>query len=190
MKIYFNDLLTEKNRIVDDKWVKGNTGNKLEVYFDDLDLTNSAINVRGVIEWADGSTTNELVLSKSIDRKYVYLYLPTLKTDGEIKFTLRIYTNDSLLQTTIFSRKVYNSVNASDDINITSSEYESLLKTIESSGVGLDEQVYENTQNIASIQETIDNLPEIVPEEVYIGDEAPTSGRYKLWISLGTKINK
>lgn len=148
MKIYFNDLLVEKNRIIDDQWVKGNSGNKLEVYFEDNILESSAVNVRAVIEWSDGSTTNELVLNKSIKRDFAYLNLPILKTDGEVKFTLKIYSNDSLQQTTLFSRKVYNSINASDEIHISSSEYESLLEAIESAGVDVDDQVKENTDNI------------------------------------------
>lgn len=154
MKIYFNDLLVEKNRIIDDQWVKGNSGNKLEVYFEDNILESSATNVRAVIEWSDGSTTNELVLNKSIKRDFAYLNLPILKTDGEVKFTLKIYSNDSLQQTTLFSRKVYDSINASDEIHITSSEYESLLEAIESAGVDVDDQVKKNTDNISYILET------------------------------------
>ena len=171
MKIYFNDLLVEKNRIIDDQWVKGNSGNKLEVYFEDNILESSAVNVRAVIEWSDGSTTNELVLNKSIKRDFAYLNLPILKTDGEVKFTLKIYSNDSLQQTTLFSRKVYNSINASDEIHITSSEYESLLEAIESAGVDVDDQVKENTDNIETLLEAYEKGGLKYFDKVFAEDE-------------------
>lgn len=171
MKIYFNDLLVEKNRIIDDQWVKGNSGNKLEVYFEDNILESSAVNVRAVIEWSDGSTTNELILNKSIKRDFAYLNLPILKTDGEVKFTLKIYSNDSLQQTTLFSRKVYNSINASDEIHISSSEYESLLEAIESAGVDVDDQVKENTDNIETLLEAYEKGGLKYFDKVFAEDE-------------------
>ena len=118
MKIYFNSSFVEIERITDDLWVKGNNGNTLYVYFDALDLANANVKTRLVIEWANGETTNELVMNKSIGNGYVYITLPKLAVSGEAKFTLRIYRNEKLEQTCIFTRKIKESVDACDDVFI------------------------------------------------------------------------
>lgn len=132
MKIYFNSTFIEKERITNDLWVKGNNGNKLEAYFDDLDLLNVNTNLRIVIGWSDGETTNELPMQKSYDNSYAFINMPTLKCDGITNFTILIYQNDTLLQTAIFTRTIKESVNASDDPHINSAEYEVLINRIES----------------------------------------------------------
>lgn len=131
MKIYFNSSFVEKERITDDLWVKGNNGNTLYVYFDNLDLANVNVKTRLVIEWSNGETTNELVMNKSIGNGYVYITLPRLAYSGQAKFTLRIYRNEKLEQTCIFTRKIKESVDASDDNFINREEYEAILNAIE-----------------------------------------------------------
>lgn len=131
MKIYFNSSFVEKERITDDLWVKGNNGNTLYAYFDNLDLANANVKTRLVIEWANGETTNELVMNKSIGNGYVYITLPRLAYSGQTKFTLRIYRNEKLEQTCIFTRKIKESVDASDDNFINKEEYEAILNAIE-----------------------------------------------------------
>lgn len=131
MKIYFNSSFVEKERITDDLWVKNNNGNTLYAYFDNLDLANANVKTRLVIEWANGETTNELVMNKSIGNGYVYITLPRLAVSGEAKFTLRIYRNEKLEQTCIFTRKIKESVDASDDNFINQEEYEAILNAIE-----------------------------------------------------------
>lgn len=131
MKIYFNSSFVEKERITDDLWVKGNNGNTLYAYFDDLDLANANVKTRLVIEWSNGETTNELVMNKSIGNGYVYITLPRLAYSGQAKFTLRIYRNEKLEQTCIFARKIKESVDASDDVFINNEEYETILNAIE-----------------------------------------------------------
>ena len=130
MKIYFNSTFIEKERITNDLWVKGNNGNKLEAYFDDLDLSNVNTNLRIVIGWSDGTNTNELPMQKAYDNSYAFINMPTLKYDGITNFTILIYQNDTLLQTAIFSRVINKRVDANDTINITREEYEYLLSLI------------------------------------------------------------
>lgn len=131
MKIFFNSTFKEIERDASDLWVKGNSGNRLEAYFEELDLTNSNINARLTIEWGNGKTTTEIPMNKSFGFKYVYLTLPTLLESGEVKFTIGIYQNDTLLQTAIFTRKIKESVEASDKVPIDATEYEALMNLIE-----------------------------------------------------------
>lgn len=156
MKIYFNSSFVEKNRVVDDSWVKGNNGNVLEAYFESIDLSNPSINFRLVIEWSNGSTTNELIMRKALDSSYAYLTLPPLLFAGETKFTIRLYIADNLEQTTIFTRKIYDSVNASDD-TISNTQYQELLNTFDTYDVdifNLGRRV-DSVENKNSQQETI-----------------------------------
>lgn len=131
MKIYFNSSFVERERITDDLWVKDNNGNTLYAYFDNLDLANANVKTRLVIEWANGETTNELVMNKSIGNGYVYITLPRLAYSGKAKFTLRIYRNEKLEQTCMFTRNIKENVDASDDVFINNEEYEAILNAIE-----------------------------------------------------------
>lgn len=161
MKIYFNSSFQEIERVNDDLFVKGNTGNSLEAYFDDVDLKQTNINIRLVIEWADKTSTKELPMNKSFNRKYVYINLPALLESGEASFTLRIYDDDNvvdgkptLLQTAIFTRKILASVDESDKTSITNDEYLTLLKSIEN---------LNNAQEI--ILTNVDDKPTLMTKE-------------------------
>lgn len=133
MKIYFNSTFNEivDKRDTSDLWIKGNSGNILYSYFDGLDLSNEFIKCRLVIEWSNGETTNELVMNKSIVRSCFYITLPKLKESGNANFTLRIYIGDELHQTCMFTRNIKESVDASDDTDISNEEYQALLNAVE-----------------------------------------------------------
>lgn len=146
MKIYFNSTFIEKERITDDNWVKGNNGNKIEAYFDDLDLSNVNITLRMVIQWSNGETTNELPMLKSYKNNYAYINLPALKESGETKLIIKIYLSNSLFQTTIFTRIIKKNIEVNDSSNISSAEYQSLVESIEK----LDSKVNSLEQQIGS----------------------------------------
>ena len=154
MKIYFNTTFIEKERITDDLWVKGNNGNVLQAFFDDLDLSDINVNLRLVIGWSNGETTNEMPMLKSYDKVYAHINLPTLRYDGDTSFTIRVYQNDTLLQTAIFTRKIKASIDASDDTNIDSAEYESMMSQINA----VDEKANTNTAYIVDLRELITDL--------------------------------
>lgn len=171
MKIYFNSTFIEKERVTDDLWVKGNNGNRLEAYFDDLDLSNTNIRLRLVIEWSNGETSNELPLNKNFKNDFAYINLPKLKFSGETKFTIRVYQDTYLLQTAIFSRFVKESVNASDETNITSTEYNALLNQIDEVNNNLvgnanyNEQVFDTLRgDINSSNDSIKALDDNIKE--------------------------
>lgn len=131
MKIYFNSTFVETKRVTDDLWVKSNNGNKIEAYFEDLDLSNVNITLRLVIEWKNGDKTNELPMLKSYNNNYAYINLPTLKESGEAKFIIRIFLNNDLSQTAIFTRVIKDNIEPNDNTNISSAEYEAIMESIE-----------------------------------------------------------
>lgn len=131
MKIYFNSTFVETKRVTDDLWIKSNNGNKIEAYFEDLDLSNVNITLRLVIEWKNGDRTNELPMLKSYNNNYAYINLPTLKEAGEAKFIIRIFLNNDLSQTAIFTRVIKDNIEPNDNTNISSAEYEVIMENIE-----------------------------------------------------------
>lgn len=151
MKIYFNSTFIETKRETDDLFVKGNNGNKLEAYFEDLDLSNVNINLRLVIGWSNNETTNELPMNKSFDNQYAYINLPKLKHDGNTQFIIKIYQNGTLLQTAIFTRNIKETLEANDNTNIGSDEYQGLLNQIKD----IDDKSNMNATRIKQLQESL-----------------------------------
>lgn len=131
MKVYFSSIgayLNEDKSM--DLFIKGNNGNKIECYFKDLNIRDVNLTFTLIIEWADGSTTNELLMNKSLDGKYVYLTLPTLREAGETKFNVIVKQNNVIQFTSIFKRVIADSLEASDNTNITPEEYEAMQNAI------------------------------------------------------------
>ena len=151
MKIYFNSTFIEKERVTDDNWVKGNNGNKLEAFFDDLDLNNTNLNLKLVIEWSNNETSNELPMNKNFDNKFAYINLPEFQHAGNTKFIIKIYQNSTLLQTAIFTRNIKETIEASDRTNIGSDEYQVLLNQIND----INSKANKNTQNINSLSSRV-----------------------------------
>lgn len=154
MKIYFNSTFIETKRETDDLFVKGNNGNKLEAYFEDLDLSNVNISLRLVIGWSNGELTNELPMNKSFDNQYAYINLPKLKHDGNTQFIIKIYQNGTLLQTAIFTRNIKATLEANDNTNINTDEYQGLLNQIKD----IDDKANSNSTRINELQETINDV--------------------------------
>lgn len=154
MKIYFNSTFIETKRETDDLFVKGNNGNKLEAYFEDLDLSNVNISLRLVIGWSNGETTNELPMNKSFDNQYAYINLPKLKHDGNTQFIIKIYQNGTLLQTAIFTRNIKETLEANDNTNINTDEYQGLLNQIKD----IDDKSNSNSVKIQQLQESINDV--------------------------------
>lgn len=131
MKVYFNSIgQFIKQDTSMDMFVKGNNGNVVECYFKDLDLSNPNLSFRLIIKWSDGTTTNELPMNKSLKYEYVYLTLPILKIDGMTQFIVRIYDYNVVKYTAIFERKIFENIEASDETNISSEEYQALQNSI------------------------------------------------------------
>lgn len=154
MKIYFNSTFIETKRETDDLFVKGNNGNKLEAYFEDLDLSNVNISLRLVIGWSNGETTNELPMNKSFDNQYAYINLPKLKHDGNTQFIIKIYQNGTLLQTAIFTRNIKATLEANDNTNINTDEYQGLLNQIKD----IDDKSNSNSVKIQQLQESVNDV--------------------------------
>lgn len=132
MKIYFNNLGIETSRVLDDVFVKNDVGRRIEAYFDGVDISPANISARLIIEWPNGDTTNALLMTKFIDASGFYIILPQLIQDGTATFTIRI-TNlleDLLQNTPQFTREILESVDASDDTNITPAEYAAMQNAI------------------------------------------------------------
>lgn len=146
MKIYFNEAFVETKRETNDLWVKGDNGDMLYAFFEGVDLSEPNIYTRLIIQWANGQATNELPMNKSFDKKSAYVTLPILKA-GETKFTIRIYENGVLNHTAIFTRVVKESIDASDDTNISPDEY-----------LGINNAINNNTTNIAKNRQDITDL--------------------------------
>lgn len=154
MKIYFNSTFIETKRETDDLFVKGNNGNKLEAYFEDLELSNVNISLRLVIGWSNGETTNELPMNKSFDNQYAYINLPKLKHDGNTQFIIKIYQNGTLLQTAIFTRNIKATLEANDNTNINTDEYQGLLNQIKD----IDDKSNSNSVKIQQLQESVNDV--------------------------------
>ena len=139
MKIFFNSAFKEDvdKREAEDLWVKYNNGNTLDVYFEGLNLREPTIKARIIIRWPSGKTTNELPLMKHIGGEYFKFTMPILEEEGVVNFTIKIYETDETTRTekhshtAIFNRVILDSVDPSDETNITSAEYQELLKSIE-----------------------------------------------------------
>ena len=161
MKIYFNKAFVETKRETEDLWVKGNNGNELQVYVEGLDLTSANINARLLIEWSNGETTNELPMNKNYFDKCFYITMPILKESGEVKLQVNIYQNSTLNRTLIFTRQIKNSINASDETNITPEEYQSFINNLENinSNIALNSSKIENNErNISDNGRLLDDL--------------------------------
>ena len=161
MKIYFNKAFVETKRETEDLWVKGNNGNELQVYVEELDLTSANINARLLIEWSNGETTNELPMNKNYFNKCFYITMPILKESGEVKLQVNIYQNSTLNRTLIFTRQIKNSINASDETNITPEEYQSFINNLENinSNIALNSSKIENNErNISDNGRLLDDL--------------------------------
>ena len=161
MKIYFNKAFVETKRETEDLWVKGNNGNELQVYVEGLDLASANINARLLIEWSNGETTNELPMNKNYFNKCFYITMPILKESGEVKLQVNIYQNSTLNRTLIFTRQIKNSINASDETNITPEEYQSFINNLENinSNIALNSsKIADNEQNISDNGRLLDDL--------------------------------
>lgn len=132
MKVYFNNLGIEKERVLDDIFVKGDIGRKLEIYVDNLNVRPATIVAKLIIGWANGVNTNALVMNKFIDGSGFYIVLPTLVADGITNFTIGITDTGAnvLSNTPIFTRNILASVDASDETYITPTEYDAMQNAI------------------------------------------------------------
>ena len=169
MKIYFNKAFVETKRETEDLWVKGNNGNELQVYVEGLDLTSANINARLLIEWSNGETTNELPMNKNYFDKCFYITMPILKESGEVKLQVNIYQNSTLNRTLIFTRQIKNSINASDETNITPEEYQSFINNLENinSNIALNSSKIENNErNISDNGRLLDDLNDKVSKNI------------------------
>lgn len=171
MKVYFNSIGEFLNKDTsNDLFVKGNIGNVIQAYFKDLDFSDANIVFRLIIKWSDGTTTNELPMSKSITNEYVYLALPTLK-EGNTQFTIRIYNYGVIQHTAIFNQVVLNSVDASDD-TIDEEEYQTLLSKFD----GYEKELLELAEDVNGAVEKVDTIENAVVENTKeIANKANTS---------------
>lgn len=189
MKIYFNSAYSEIVDLRDTSgeiWVKGDNGHNLECFFESITVSSSTLTPRLVIEWADGTTTNELPLfSNYLDNCY-HINLPTLEVSGETQFQIRLYDRtNSLRQTAIFSRVVKESLNASDDTNITPAEYQTLMNAMQDLSDefrGLEEDVNDLETNKLDRTEAEANYIHKVAQSVVDGNITVFDG------ALGNKI--
>lgn len=128
MKVYFNAAFIETKREATDNWVKGNNGNFLEIIVNDIDFANTRATL--VIEWSNGETTNELPMYKQFSNFSYYLTMPKLMYSGQAKFTIRFYKEDTLYQTSIFTRNIKDSLTPNDETYIDNEEYQTILNVL------------------------------------------------------------
>ena len=185
MKVYFNSIgqFLEQDTTMD-LFVKGNNGNVVECYFKDLDLSNKNLKFRMVIKWADGSTTNELLMNKSILNDYVFLTLPTLKIDGLTEFIVKIYNYEILQQTAIFERKILESIDAKDTYEITDEQYNVLISSIEELNNDLVKISVDNEEIKQGLKQGIQSLAGVLSEkqilEIFYDKVNYSEGKYSI----------
>lgn len=133
MKIYFTKIGVEKSRDTSqDNFVYGdNLTGTIEAYFDELDPKNY-LN-RLVVQRPDGTRTNELPMILTQDQLGVYYQLNNslINQAGTYHITIRLKeANDGeyiIKAASQFDIIIDKGVMASDDTNITSAEYASLV---------------------------------------------------------------
>lgn len=133
MKIYFTKIGVEKSRDTSqDNFVYGdNLTGTIEAYFDELDPKNYLNRI--VVQRPDGTRTNELPMILTQDQLGVYYKLndSLINQPGTYHITIRLKEADDgeyiIKAASQFDIIVDKGVMASDDTNITSAEYASLV---------------------------------------------------------------